>query len=89
VKRCAGAGRFNRRIACDEVQSAAFALGAQAAEPRLRLFCQQGAWIRCGSGREMESAENQRLTPVAVGKQPEVANLDETGGGGHGAESGG
>jgi hypothetical protein len=28
----------------------------------------------------MESAESQRLTPVAVGKQPEVANLDETGG---------
>jgi hypothetical protein len=28
----------------------------------------------------MESAESQRLTPVAVGKQPEVANLDESGG---------
>ena len=28
----------------------------------------------------MESAESQRLTPVAVGKQPEVANLDKTGG---------
>jgi hypothetical protein len=28
----------------------------------------------------MDSAESQRLTPVAVGKQPEVANLDETGG---------
>src|ERR1700728_2185252 len=28
----------------------------------------------------MESAESQRLTPVAVGKQPEAANFDETGG---------
>ena len=28
----------------------------------------------------MESAESQHLTAVAVGKQPEVANLDETGG---------
>jgi hypothetical protein len=28
----------------------------------------------------MESAESQCLTPVAVGKQPEVANRGETGG---------
>ena len=28
----------------------------------------------------MESAESQRLAAVAVGKQPEVADLDETGG---------
>ena len=27
----------------------------------------------------MESAESQRLAAVAVGKQPEVADLDETG----------
>ena len=43
------------------------------------MFCQQRAWIHSG-GAEMEPAEGERLTAVAVGEQSEVADLDEAGG---------
>ena len=63
----------------DDVQSAAFALGTGSVECRLLLFGQQRAWIHSG-GVEMEPAQGQRLSSVAVGEQSEVADLDEAGG---------
>ena len=61
------------------MQGAAFALWAGSVERRLLLFGQQRAEIRSG-GAEMKPAQGQRLTAVAVGKQSEVADLDEAGG---------
>jgi len=79
VSRYAGAGWFDSGTTCDDVQGAAFALRSAPAKRRPLLFCQQRAWIRRGSG-EMESTQSQRLPAVAVGKQSEVADLDEAGG---------
>jgi hypothetical protein len=42
------------------------------------LFGQQRAWIR-SRGAEMEPAERQRLSAVAVGEQSEVADFNEAG----------
>ena len=76
VKRCVGAGELRSGAARDDMQDAAFALGAGPAKRRPLLSCQQRAWIRRRSG-EMESTQSQRLPAVAVGKQSEVADLDE------------
>ena len=65
-------------MTCDDVQGSAFALGAGAVKCRLLLFGQQCADV--GSrGVEMDPAQGQRLPAVAVGKQSEVADLDEAG----------
>src|SRR6266550_6254221 len=62
--------------ASDDVQGAAFALGAAAIDCRLLLRGNEvSAWWSCGL--EMVTAKNQCLTAIAVGEQPEVADLDE------------
>jgi hypothetical protein len=57
----------------DDVQGAAFALGAAAIDCRLLLRGNEvGAWWSCGL--EMVTAKSQCLTAIAVGEQPEVAD---------------
>ena len=76
MKRYARAGPLNSGATRDDMQGAAFALGTGSVERGLLLFCQQRAWIR-SRGAEMKPAEGERLSAVAVGKQSEVADLDE------------
>ena len=60
----------------DDVQGAAFALGAAAIDCRL---LRRGNEVSAlwSYGLEMVTAKSQRLTAIAVGEQPEVADLDE------------
>ena len=60
----------------DDVQGAAFALGAAAIDCRLLLMGDEvsALWSR---GLEVLPAESKRLTAIAVGEQTEVADLDE------------
>ena len=60
----------------DDVQGAAFALGAAAIDCRLLLRGNQVSAL-WSYGLEMATAKSQRLTAIAVGEQPEVADLDE------------
>jgi hypothetical protein len=66
-ERCAGVGRSIGELASDHVQSAAFALGTGSVECGLLKFGQQGADVR-GGGVEMDSAQGEGLTAVAVGE---------------------
>ena len=73
--RAIGCGHKGRE-ANDDVQGAAFALGAAAMESRC---CCRGNEVSAlwSYGVEMESAKSERLTAIAVGEQAEVADLDE------------
>ena len=61
------------------MQGAAFALGTGSVECGLLRFGQQCADVGV-SGVEMDPAQGESLAAVAVGKQSEVTDLDETGG---------
>ena len=58
------------------MQGAALALGTGPVQCGLLRFGQQGAYVR-GGGVEMDPAEGESLTAVAVGEQAEVSDLDE------------
>ncbi len=62
----------------DHAQRAAFALWARSTECGLLRFRQQCADVS-GGGTELGPAEGEGLTAFAVGKQSEVADLDEAG----------
>ena len=78
MKRYARAGSLSSGATRDDVQGAALALGTGSVERGPLAFCQQRARIR-SRGAEMKPAQGERLSAVAVGKQSEVADLDETG----------
>ena len=61
------------------MQGAALALGTGPVECGPLRFGQQCAAVR-GGGVEMAPAQGEGLAAVAVGEQPEVANLDEASG---------
>jgi hypothetical protein len=78
-ERCAGVGRPIGQLASHYMQGAALALGTGSVQCGLLRFGQQVADVR-GSGVEMDPAEGEGLMSVAVGEQPEVADLDEASG---------
>lgn len=73
--RVIGCGHKGRE-ANDDVPGALFALGAAAIDCRL---LRRGNEVSAlwSYGLEMVTAKSQRLTAIAVGEQPEVADLDE------------
>jgi hypothetical protein len=73
--RVIGCGHKGRE-ANDDMQGAAFALGAAAIDCRLLLRGNEVSAL-WSYGLEMVTAKSQRLTAIAVGEQPEVADLDE------------
>jgi hypothetical protein len=75
-ERCAGVGRPIGELSRDHMQSAAPALRTRSVECGLLRFGQQCADVRSG-GVQMDPAQGEGLTAVAVGEQSEVADLDE------------
>ena len=76
IKRWVERGRFRSEMRGDDVHSAAFAPRAGAVKRGPLLIGEQLCAV-CSGGVEMESAEGQRLSAIAVGEQAEVTDFDE------------